>query len=113
MEIFKLLDFVFERFLRLLKLLDQSFSFFFNFLTVSNVPRKAAGVDETVMLPQNIRRDEDMLDGAVFCSEPRLVILQDLFPAQSSKNVFDHRSIDMEFGDVMADVFPAAITEEV
>ena len=54
-----------------------------------------------------------MFDGAVFCSEPRLVILEDFFPTQSSQNVFNHRSIDMELGDVMADVFVLAITEEV
>ena len=70
-------------------------------------------VNERVMLPQNIRCDEDVFDGAVFCSKPRRVILEDFFPTQSTHNVFDHRSINMELGDVMADVFVSAITEEV
>src|SRR5947209_7134445 len=105
MEAFELLDLLLEGFARLLKVPDQSFSFLFNFLTVRIVPRKAARVDEIVMLPQNIRRDKDMLDRAVLCAQPCLVLLEYLLPTQPSQNVFDHRRIDMRLGDVMTDVF--------
>ena len=113
MEIFKLLDFVLEHFLRFPKLADQSFSFLFDALPVRNVACKATRVDETVLLPQNVGCDQDMLDGSVFCPEPRLVILQYLLPAQSSQNVFDHGTIDMEFSNVMADVFVGAIPQQI
>ena len=67
--------------MRLPKLMDKSFSLLFHSLTIRNVSRKASRVNEIFVLPKDIGRGENRLDGAILRPQTRFVIFERLLPA--------------------------------
>jgi hypothetical protein len=68
-------------------------------------------MDELAILPQHIRRDEDVLDRAVLASQPCLGASHVLTCPQPLQNVLDHIRVGVKFGDVVADVLVRRVAE--
>lgn len=81
-------------------------------LRVRDVERVAAYPHELAVLEIGAGGDQDMLDGAVLCPQPRRKALQMPPDREALQNLFDGRLIDVEIGYVAADIVGLLITQQ-
>src|SRR6185437_16676915 len=82
-------------------------------LPLSDVPGKAAGVDELPIAPQHAGVDEDLFDRAILAAEPSWILFQLFICPQSIEDVADHVLVSVKLSDRMTDVFIPAVAEHV
>ena len=80
---------------------------------LGHVARNTSGVDELAVFPQDARIDQHMPDGSVLAPELGRILIQPFIPRQTIEDVVDHRAIDMKFGDVMPEVLPGGVPQQV
>ena len=84
----------------------------FQTLAVADVTSEAARVLELAVLEQRARAYLDVADRSVPGDETSLALADFFIRAQAAKDVVDDFSVDMEFGDLVPDVFVARIAEQ-
>ena len=63
--------------------------------------------------PEDVRVNEDVTDRPILMPEAGLVVEQRFATRETKEDVVDGRRIDVEFGDIVPDVFVARVAEKV
>src|SRR5271155_386564 len=77
-----------------------------------HVANEASRVQQLVVLPQPARVDENVLDRSVLTSQRRLEVVDDFAAHQPGPELGVAVSIDVKFGELMADVFIGSVSEQ-
>ena len=80
---------------------------------VGDVAREAADVHEASVFPEPIGGDQHVPDRAIARSQPRFPRVHGLAAAEPRQDVGDRVTVDVEIGDVAADVLLAGVAEQV
>nr|GFD58762.1 hypothetical protein [Tanacetum cinerariifolium] len=75
--------------------------------------REAARVAQLAVLEVTVRMNHDVLDRTVLAAQARRLVQQRAARAQYSEDVADDVGVDMEVGDVAADVFFPRIAQHL
>jgi hypothetical protein len=82
-------------------------------VTLGGVAREAARVAQLTILEMAVRMDHHVLDRAVLAAQPRRLVVQGAAGAQGGEDVADDVGVDVEIGDMAADVVVPGIAEHL
>ncbi len=80
---------------------------------LSDVPREAASMDKTAIVPHDAGIDQNILDRSVLAPQPRGILGQLFSRRQPIEDVADHVPISMKFGDGTTQVFFPGVAKHV
>src|SRR5208282_766780 len=80
--------------------------------TFRHIANEASRVQKVVVLPQPARMDENVLDRSVLTSQRRLEVVDDFAAHQPGPELGEAFSIDVKFGEPMADIFVGGVSEQ-
>src|SRR5689334_10827572 len=85
----------------------------FSALLLGDVARETPRMNECVTVPQHVGVDEYVAQRTVLAAQPRCMVLYGFATIQSVKDVLDHRSVDVEFRNVLTYELLARIAEQL